>query len=216
MISHGGQTIAHLVAIAAPGGGKIASRRMSDEHDKHGKPRTAEASAADGRRTFLKVGVGALGAGLAAVIVAPALRYTLWPLAEGVKITSGGEDLVVVGSRKQFGGEPVKVDIFADRVDAWNRIENVKIGSAWVVEIDGELHAFSSVCPHLGCAVDWSPELKKFKCPCHRSAFAVDGTAEEGPAPRSLDALELEQQDGELIAIRFERFKQGIEDKVKI
>jgi menaquinol-cytochrome c reductase iron-sulfur subunit len=164
----------------------------------------------------MKIGIGALGAGLAAVVVAPALRYTLWPLAEGVDITSGGDELVVVGNRSLFGVSPVKVDIYADRVDAWNRIKNVKIGSAWVVERDGELHAYSSVCPHLGCAVDWSPEHGKFKCPCHRSAFGVDGTAEEGPAPRSLDALEIEPQDGGLIAIRYERFKIGVEDKVKI
>jgi menaquinol-cytochrome c reductase iron-sulfur subunit len=164
----------------------------------------------------MKIGVGAIGAGLASVIVAPALRYTLWPLAEGVKITSGGEDFAIVGNRRQFGADPVKVDIYADRIDAWNRVANVKIGSAWVVERDGQLHAFSSVCPHLGCAVDWSPEQGKFKCPCHRSAFGRDGTPEEGPAPRPLDALEIEQREGELVAVRFERFKQGIEDKVKV
>lgn len=189
---------------------------MSDEAEHQSKPRAPQAADGDGRRAFLKVGVGALGAGLATVVVAPALRYALWPLAEGVEVTSGGDEFVVVGSRSQFGAEPVKVDIYADRVDAWNRIENVKIGSAWVVEIDGELHAYSTVCPHLGCAVDYSPELGKFKCPCHRSAFGLDGTAEEGPAPRPLDTLEIEPQDDGLIAIRYERFKQGVEDKVKV
>jgi Rieske Fe-S protein len=181
---------------------------MSDEHP--------NPEAGDSRRTFLKVGVGALGAGLATVVVAPALRYVLWPQAEGVSVTSGGEDFVIVGNRTQFGATPIKVDIHADRVDAWNRVEDVKIGSAWVVEIDGELHAFSSVCPHLGCAVEWSAEMSKFKCPCHRSAFAVDGTAEEGPAPRPLDALAIESREGGLIAIRYERFKQGVEEKVKV
>ncbi|MFO7561744.1 MAG: ubiquinol-cytochrome c reductase iron-sulfur subunit [Enhygromyxa sp.] len=187
---------------------------MSDEHDRTRPP--SDSSASDSRRTFLKVGVGALGAGLATVVVAPALRYALWPLAEGVEVSSGGEDFVIVGNRSQFGAQPVKVDIYADRVDAWNRIENVKIGSAWVVERDGELHAFSSVCPHLGCAVDYSAEIGKFKCPCHRSAFALDGTPEEGPAPRPLDALAIEPREGGLVAIRYERFKQGVEDKVKV
>ena len=187
---------------------------MSDEHEQPHKPATADDG--DGRRTFLKLGVGALGAGLATVVIVPALRYTLWPLAEGVDITSGGDEFVVVGNRSLFGDQPVKVDIYADRIDAWNRTKNVKIGSAWVVEIAGQLQAFSSVCPHLGCAVDWSSEQGKFKCPCHRSAFALDGTPEEGPAPRPLDALAIEPQDGGLIAIRYERFKQGVEDKVKI
>lgn len=187
---------------------------MTDEDPQSRKPPNTAAS--DSRRTFLKVGVGALGAGLATVVVAPALRYTLWPLAEGVKVTSGGEDFVVVGDKAQFGATPVKVDIYADRIDAWNRVQNVKIGSAWVVEIDGELHAFSTVCPHLGCAVDWSADLGKFKCPCHRSAFSLDGTPEQGPAPRPLDTLAIESREDGLIAIRYERFKQGIEEKVKV
>lgn len=178
--------------------------------------RPAAASSDDGRRAFLKVGVGALGAGLAGVVVAPALKFALWPLKDGVEVTAGGDELIVVGKRGQFGAEPTKVDIYADRVDAWNRTRNVKIGSAWVVEVEGELVAYSSVCPHLGCAVDWSDEARKFKCPCHRSAFGLDGAPEEGPAPRALDSLELAEQDDGLIAIRYERFKQGTEDKVKV
>ncbi len=176
---------------------------MSDERAPSNPP--------EGRRTFLKAGVGVIGAGLAGVVVAPALQAILWPLS--ADITSGGEDFVIVGDRSQFGKEPVKVDIYADRTDAWNRTRNVKIGSAWVVDEDGQLTAFSSACPHLGCAVDWAPDEGKFKCPCHRSAFGRDGSHEEGPSPRPLDTLELQQRD-QLIAIRFQRFKQGSETKV--
>ena len=189
---------------------------MTDVPEQPRPPKPGPAAEPDGRRAFLKVGVGALGAGLAGIVVAPALRFALWPASDDVQVTSGGDEFVVVGNRAQFGAEPVKVDIYADRVDAWNQTKNVKIGSAWVVEIDGELHAYSSVCPHLGCAVDYSAEHGKFKCPCHRSAFGLDGTPEEGPAPRSLDALAIEPQDNGLIAIRYERFKQGVEDKVKV
>lgn len=184
---------------------------MSNEHERTGPTQS------DGRRAFLKVGVGAIGAGLAAVVVAPALRATLWPLDDDAAVTSGGEEFIVVGKRDSFGSVPVRVDIYADRVDAWNRSKNVKIGSAWVVERDGQLHAFSTVCPHLGCAVDYNAEAGKFECPCHDSAFGLDGSHEAGPSPRPLDSLELEpQNDGKLIAIRYERFKQGVEDKVKI
>lgn len=190
---------------------------MSDQHERTSAPHS-QGEAADGRRTFLKIGVGAIGAGLATVVVAPALRAVLWPLAADAAVISGGDEFVVVGKRKQFGAVPVRVDIYADRVDAWNRIKNVKIGSAWVVERDGQLHAFSTVCPHLGCAVDYNAEDQKFECPCHDSAFGLDGKHEAGPSPRPLDALELAEQPDEqqLISIRFERFKIGVEDKVKI
>jgi len=189
---------------------------MSDE----ATPESKQGSGSDGdegRRTFLKLGVGGLGAGLAAIVIAPGLRAILWPLQDDVKVSSGGDEFVVVGRRAAFGPKPVKVDIYADRVDAWSRTKDVKIGSAWVIEVDGELRAFSTVCPHLGCAVDYDVKLDKFKCPCHDSLFSLDGTVESGPSPRSLDALEHEgQRDGKLLAIRYERYKQGVEDKVKV
>ncbi|NVB40283.1 Rieske 2Fe-2S domain-containing protein [Pseudenhygromyxa sp. WMMC2535] len=193
---------------------------MTDQPDLPKKTSPAEhaSDTGDGRRTFLKVGVGAVGAGLAAIVVAPALEATLWPMADDVRVTSGGEEFVIVGKRKAFGAEPVRVDIYADRVDAWNRTRNVKIGSAWVVERDGQLTAYSTVCPHLGCAVDYNAEAGKFACPCHDSTFDLSGAPEPGsPAPRALDSLALEEQsEGKLVAIRYERFKQGVEDKVKV
>ena len=149
---------------------------MSNQHE-----RTQGQESGDGRRAFLKVGVGALSAGLATIVVAPALRAALWPLAEDAGIISGGDEFVVVGKREAFGSVPVRVDIYADRVDAWNRIKNVKIGSAWVVERDGKLLALSTVCPHLGCAVDYNAEAAKFECPCHDSAFASTGVTKPDP-----------------------------------
>jgi len=80
------------------------------------------------------------------------------------------------------------------------------------VEVDGKLTAFSTVCPHLGCAVDFDAAAGKFKCPCHRSAFGVAGTVEEGPSPRALDTLEVREEGG-LVSIRYQRFRQGVAAK---
>lgn len=163
-----------------------------------------------GRRSVLKLGIGALGLGLAAVPAAPALGYLLYPT--GSKGQSG-RGFLAAGKRAAFAGEaPVRVDLYADKVDGWNKIPDVKLGSCWVLEREGALHAYSTVCPHLGCAVDYDPESKKFKCPCHRSAFALDGTVEAGPSPRPLDALEVKEEDG-LVTIRLERFRQGVAQK---
>lgn len=166
----------------------------------------------EGRRKVLKLGFGALGLGLAAVPAVPAIGYLLHPLAsEGGEKKAGA--FIPAGKKASFNGEaPVRVDLFADKTDAWNRITNVKLGSAWVIEREGKLTAFSTVCPHLGCAVDFDPEAKKFKCPCHRSAFGLDGSVEAGPSPRPLDTLELKEDEG-LVAIRFVRYRQGIPQK---
>lgn len=160
-----------------------------------------------GRRAFLNGGITVMGAGLAGVVAVPAARLVLHPLE--TEVTSGGKDFVVVGDRRQFGETPVRVEIFADRMDAWNRTEQVRIGAAFVVARDGGLVAFSTVCPHLGCAIDFDAEGDCFRCPCHRSRFDLDGAVTEGPAPRGLDELDLEDRDGS-IAVMYRRFRQGI------
>ena len=165
----------------------------------------------EGRRLFLKLGVHGLGAGVAAVTAGPALAYLAYPLSHDTTTGSGG--FIPAGRAERFKeGEPVKVDLLSDKMDAWNRIEQVKIGSAWIIRTNDKLIAYSSVCPHLGCAVDYESAEHKFKCPCHRSAFGLDGTIEDGPAPRTLDTLEVKEEGG-VLAIRYQRFKIGVHDK---
>ena len=47
---------------------------------------------------------------------------------------------------------------------------------------DGELHAFSPVCTHLGCIVGWNTAERSWDCPCHGSRFAPTGQVIQGPA----------------------------------
>ena len=41
--------------------------------------------------------------------------------------------------------------------------------------------AFSSICPHLGCQVNWELQNDRFFCPCHNGVFDRDGNATGGP-----------------------------------
>ncbi len=52
---------------------------------------------------------------------------------------------------------------------------------------DGGFLALYRKCTHLGCAVPWNPAKGRFVCPCHASAFEMDGTVINPPAPRPLD-----------------------------
>jgi len=163
----------------------------------------------ESRRKLLKLGIGALGCGLAAVPIVPALGYLVHPLRLGPGEAGA---MLAAGKRKDFGAVPVRVDLYADRRDAWSRESNVKLGSCWVLERDGKLQALSTSCPHLGCSVDYDAGENKFKCPCHRSAFDLAGQVKAGPSPRAMDSLELEEKNG-LVAIRFQRFRQGVPAK---
>lgn len=56
---------------------------------------------------------------------------------------------------------------------------------------EGELHAVSAVCTHLGCVVQWNAAEKSWDCPCHASRFDVDGGILQGPAVKDLDPKRL-------------------------
>jgi Rieske Fe-S protein len=51
----------------------------------------------------------------------------------------------------------------------------------------GELHAVSLRCTHLGCLLRFNSAERSWDCPCHGSRFAVDGSVLEGPAVKPLE-----------------------------
>jgi glycine/D-amino acid oxidase-like deaminating enzyme/nitrite reductase/ring-hydroxylating ferredoxin subunit len=52
---------------------------------------------------------------------------------------------------------------------------------------DGELHAVSAVCSHMGCLVEWNDGERSWDCPCHGSRFDVDGSVLDTPAVEDLE-----------------------------
>jgi glycine/D-amino acid oxidase-like deaminating enzyme/nitrite reductase/ring-hydroxylating ferredoxin subunit len=53
----------------------------------------------------------------------------------------------------------------------------------------GQVHARSAVCPHLGCIVAWNAAEKTWDCPCHGSRFGCTGKVLHGPATSDLAEL---------------------------
>lgn len=59
---------------------------------------------------------------------------------------------------------------------------------------NNQIHAFSAVCPHLGCIVQWNPEEKSFDCPCHGSRFTKEGIVINGPAISDLEKIQIKDK----------------------
>lgn len=53
-------------------------------------------------------------------------------------------------------------------------------------DADGQVHAVSAICTHLGCTVGFNHSDTTWDCPCHGSRFATDGTVIQGPATKNL------------------------------
>ncbi|DBB18648.1 TPA: hypothetical protein ACH3X3_000265 [Trebouxia sp. C0006] len=54
---------------------------------------------------------------------------------------------------------------------------------------EGKKHAFSALCPHLGCLLQWNPQEKEWNCPCHGSCFSKTGTNLMGPSTLDMTPL---------------------------
>jgi glycine/D-amino acid oxidase-like deaminating enzyme/nitrite reductase/ring-hydroxylating ferredoxin subunit len=57
---------------------------------------------------------------------------------------------------------------------------------------DGQLHAVSATCTHLGCELRFNAAETSWDCPCHGSRFGVDGEVLEGPAVDPLERRALD------------------------
>jgi menaquinol-cytochrome c reductase iron-sulfur subunit len=93
---------------------------------------------------------------------------------------------------------PEEVFFRRNRVDGWKVISERT--TAWVVRLSKEeIVAFAPQCTHLGCAYHWDARNGQFICPCHTSAFSMDGKVLGGPAPRPLDRYQAKLSGGKLL-----------------
>ena len=140
------------------------------------------------RRSFL-AGLLAVGSAAVGVLLAvPLVRFTLHPVLARTTEKSWSD----VGNVDEFRDltAPVKKLVNIEQRDGWRKIileKPVYVSK----DAKGELIVLSAVCTHLGCAYHWDEGTRHFVCPCHTSAFGIDGKVLSGPAPRPLDRYQV-------------------------
>lgn len=167
------------------------------------------------RRGFLKAATLTLGGAIGAVMAVPLVRYFLHPV--GRKMVSTPDAPIDIAAEADIiaGAAPVRLPIVASGVrDAWNTMDDVAVGSCWVSKDDkGAITAFTSVCPHLGCSVSYAAQAAEFRCPCHNSAFDLQGAKKDnGPAKRGLDPLKVTVEGGR-VKVSYQRFRNDIAER---
>jgi len=165
------------------------------------------------RRAFLALMTAGLGAVAGALAIVPGLGFLASPLRK-VATRAAENHSRVAAERDVKPGKPVRVTAVGQQEDAWLRMDKVTLGSAWLVRgaEGGPIRAFSTICPHLGCGVDWNEKTGKFDCPCHASSFDTEGRCLGGPSPRGLDELET-KVEGQDVLVRYRRFRIGTDKK---
>ena len=129
-----------------------------------------------------------LGSGILASIAAfvyPAIRYIIPPPVS--ESTSRSVVAAKVGELKNNSGK-----IF-------------KFGSkpALLVRLaDGTYRAFSAVCTHLNCTVQYREDLHEIWCACHNGTYDLEGRNVSGPPPRPLEMYEVHVQGEDVVVSR--------------
>lgn len=54
---------------------------------------------------------------------------------------------------------------------------------------EGELRAFSAVCTHLECTVQYKSDTSQIWCACHNGMYDLTGANVSGPPPRPLETF---------------------------
>ncbi|MGD2134955.1 MAG: Rieske (2Fe-2S) protein, partial [Gemmatimonadales bacterium] len=63
----------------------------------------------------------------------------------------------------------------------------------------GEFRAFSAACTHLGCIVQYRPDLAHIWCACHNGHFDLNGRNIQGPPPAPLEQYTVNVRGGEIV-----------------
>jgi Rieske Fe-S protein len=66
----------------------------------------------------------------------------------------------------------------------------------------GELRAFSAVCTHLNCTVQYRADLSHIWCACHNGHFDLNGQNIAGPPPRPLESFTVNVRGSQVVVTR--------------
>src|SRR5262245_36000346 len=122
------------------------------------------------RRSFYLTCIYGLTSIIGAALSIPAFVYLFFPPR-----ARKGPQWVQVGELSSLKvKDPEEVVFRRNRADGW-KVTSER-STAWLVKMsDKELVAFAPQCTHLGCAYHWDESQKNFICPCHTSAFSIEG-----------------------------------------
>jgi Rieske Fe-S protein len=149
-------------------------------------PGTADKPAAPNkRRDLLTWLLGTWATGVVGAVVYPIARFLVPPeVPESTTLSASG------GSASKLVPNSGRVVPFGPRPAIVIRTES------------GELRAFSGVCTHLTCTVQYRADVQHIWCACHNGHYDLTGRNISGPPPRPLQPYDVAVKDDEIIISR--------------
>lgn len=137
------------------------------------------------RRNFLKYFLGSGLAGLAFSVIYPVLKYLVPPPSAEAKPNS-----VIAGKVGELKPNSGKIFRFGEK-------PGILINTP-----EGELRAFTAVCTHLDCTVQYRDDFQHIWCACHNGHYDLRGINIAGPPPRPLTSFKVNVKGDQIFASR--------------
>ena len=129
-----------------------------------------------------------LGGGLLASVASflyPVLRFMLPP-----PVPEAAVNEVSAGKAVGFAPQTAKMVRFGSRPVLLIRVN------------DTEWRAFSALCTHLDCTVQYQAERHQVWCACHNGFYDLSGRVVSGPPPRPLEPYAVRIRGDEVVVAR--------------
>ncbi len=158
---------------------------MKGTLDRSGKDQGADRlrAANPARRRFINWLLGTSAGGLILAVLYPVVRYVIPPASAEPATYS------------------VTLDLAPDEIKP-NTGLIFRFGTSPGILLrtpTSELRAFSAVCTHLACTVQYRPDLSHIWCACHNGHFDLNGMNIAGPPPRPLESYSVNVGEGRIV-----------------
>lgn len=157
---------------------------MGNSVKSNGIPTSPEAPS-PGRRSFLDYLLGTSALATLGAIFYPILRFMSPPL-----IVESAENSVVAAKVSELPPNSGKIFKFGNKPGILVRTAT------------GEFKAFSAVCTHLDCIVQYRSETKQIWCACHNGQYNLSGKNIGGPPPRPLEEFKVNTRGDDVVVTR--------------
>jgi len=146
---------------------------------------SSKVNAQRSRRSFLDYLLGTSALATLGAIVYPILRFMQPP-----QIVESAENSVVAAKLNEVPKNSGKIFKFGNKPGI-------------LVHTDaGEFKAFSAVCTHLECIVQYKAETKQIWCACHNGQYNLGGKNIGGPPPRPLEEFKVNTRGDDVVVTR--------------
>jgi cytochrome b6-f complex iron-sulfur subunit len=133
------------------------------------------------RRRFLGYVLGFSVVATAVGVLTPVVGY-LWPPSKAAAGESGRVEV----------GKEIDLPVGQGKVVPVNDKPVIVVNTT-----QGGLKAYSAICTHFGCIVQWDQPRQFILCPCHDGRFnPINGAVISGPPPAPLPELPVTVENG--------------------